>query len=472
MARLSVILLLVCGCTGSHAAFRPVVSAWPTPSGPAEPSSPPTPSRGGFPAIATLAERSPSRLAGTLAGVSPASSGAAGSDAGGSIAAGSTVAAAGGTEAGGGSGAAAGDGSSDDLPEAPAMMDLSGLSGTDSAAVGSDSGETAAAGSDSGETVVAGSDSGGAASTDTSADGDTANSGATGDLFEGGGQGDSQQVNTGGSDNASTAAAGASADGSADYTLPAAPGGVSAVQVEFIQAASRILRRIHLQNDSDPSIALSLREKLTDEAELSSLRGEWDPLLEKGAAHARALESLGLAVRQLTTAVAGARLDSDLGIYRGLDMVECRSAFQQVKDAGAAAMALVVNMPPLGRQTLKALNIACNDSHSIDLAERSFPDVSGPASTRRQAKKAFRKQLERGRVLKVSIGQRWTKDQDDDNLRRLHATFGVKRRNVFPEHPCLMQQAILSQRRKGKRWGPIECCAIQTTQAIACSLIE
>ncbi len=260
----------------------------------------------------------------------------------------------------------------------------------------------------------------------------------------------------------------------AKLDLPAIPNGATENVRAFVESATRSVQRIYLENYTDPAVVSSLGEKLNSDVTLASVKAIWSPLLDKAAEHARTIEPLGLALRQLTQAFAEAQFDEELSIYRHVNMVECRLAFRQVRDLDPEAMALEVTIAPLGRQSLEALEIACKDSHVTELIDRDFPAIVGPKRVRKKAKRAFRAEMGRGKILKVSVRKPWTKDTEDKQIRYLEVVFGVKRRKAFPEDPCVMQNVRLTQRRRGrgKRWGPVECCDIQETLPIACSILE
>jgi hypothetical protein len=121
---------------------------------------------------------------------------------------------------------------------------------------------------------------------------------------------------------------------------------------------------------------------------------------------------------------------------------------------------------------LADLEHACKSSNEAELASRQFPELLGPAKLRKIVRRSYKRAFKRRKVRKVSIPNAGWEVLDDGERRVLRAIIGVRRKNAFPEAPCIMQEVTIEQKKKRRRYSKPVCCEIKSSVAIKCSELE
>ncbi len=255
-----------------------------------------------------------------------------------------------------------------------------------------------------------------------------------------------------------------------DFLLPDRLDDAAVEENHFHDQANQTLARVYASDGDDPSVLLSLYEKLMTHVNLERLRQGWQEPIERAISRAETLQRVTAAIRGLRTAFADAKPGSEPTVYTGIDHAQCRSAFAHLYKTDPEAIDLAVTIENLGRRNLGDVETICRDSNDAELATRKFPEQEGPKKLRMLVKRTYKKAYRRRAVRKVSIPQAgW---EVLENRRILRAIVGVRRNNAFPEAPCVMQAIIIEQQKKRRRYGRPVCCQIESSVAIACSELE
>ncbi|MEE8408673.1 MAG: hypothetical protein V3T05_03615, partial [Myxococcota bacterium] len=257
-----------------------------------------------------------------------------------------------------------------------------------------------------------------------------------------------------------------------DLILPDRLDDAAVEENRFHDLANRMLEKLYASDRDDPSVLLSLYEKMMTQVNLARLRDGWQEPIERAISRAETLQRVTAAIRGLRAAFADAEPGSKPTVYTGVDHAQCRSAFAHLYKTDPEAIDLAVTIEQLGRRNLGDVETICRDSNDAELAVRKFPEQEGPNRLRKLVKRAYKKSYRRRAVRKVSISEAGWEVLEDENRRILRAIVGVRRNNAFPEAPCVMQAIIIEQQKKRRRYGRPVCCQIESSVAIACSELE
>jgi hypothetical protein len=241
---------------------------------------------------------------------------------------------------------------------------------------------------------------------------------------------------------------------------------------DFHEQAKRAVERVFIDDLDDPSILLSLYEKVSSEEALAYVREDWREPLELTIVRAETLQQVSSAVRALRRAFATAKPLGE-GLYAGIDQSQCRSAFAELKKGDSEALDTELTVAPVGRRAVRELEQVCTDSYDQELSQRSFPPPSGPPPLRQLVRRVYARAYQGRTVQRVVIPQgAWVVDESGGG-RRLRAIVGVKRRKAFPLDPCVMEEiTIVQEETRPGRYGQPVCCQIHSSVAIACNQLE
>jgi hypothetical protein len=253
--------------------------------------------------------------------------------------------------------------------------------------------------------------------------------------------------------------------------VPVLVSAATAAEKDFHEKATRALERVYLEDSDDPAILMSLYEKMTSEQDLKGACDVWRTPLELAMDRSETLQRGSAAIRALRRAFANARPTETLKIYSGLDLPQCRAGFASLHEIADDALAYDIKIEHVGRLKLRDFEEICTYSQTAELKGRSFPELTGAAQLKKMVRLAYGKAFKGRIVLKVAIPGTW-EDSDDGNRRTLRAVIGYKRNKAFPEHPCVMEEVLLDQEKKGKKFGKPVCCEVESSLAISCNELD
>ncbi len=263
---------------------------------------------------------------------------------------------------------------------------------------------------------------------------------------------------------------------SSGIILPYLHSDATEAETQFHEQAIRAVERTYVEDFDDPSVLLSLYEKMMTDEALSYLAEDWRVPLELTIARAETLQRVNAPLRALRRAYERAQPGSQDGLYVDINQPGCRSAFAQLKKTDADALDVYVTLSPIGRVTLRDVETICADSHQAELATRELPEPRGPPRLRRLVRKAYNRAY-RGsgkKVRRVVIVEGGWEVLEEEKRRLLHAIVGVRRRRAFPHSPCVMEEITIAQEEKRRpgRYGPPICCQIKSSIAISCDQLR
>jgi hypothetical protein len=258
--------------------------------------------------------------------------------------------------------------------------------------------------------------------------------------------------------------------------LPYLHADASPEETKFHEQSIRAVEKTYVEDFDDPSVLLSLYEKMMTDEGLSYLAEDWRVPLELTIARAETLQRVNAPLRALRRVFERAKPGSQTGLYLQINQPGCRSAFAQLTKLDTDALDIYVTIQQIGRHTLRDVETICTESDEAELASREFPEQEGAPSLRRLVRKAYNRAY-RGsgkKVRKVVVLQGGWEVLEEEKQRLLHAIVGVKRKRAFPHAPCVMEEITIAQEEKNRpgKYGPPICCQIKSSVAISCDQLK
>jgi hypothetical protein len=247
----------------------------------------------------------------------------------------------------------------------------------------------------------------------------------------------------------------------------------SEAERHFQQQATNAVEKVFVEDYDDPSVLLSLYEKMTTDKQLSYMQKEWGEPLEKAIAHAETLQRVASAIQAIRRSFEHAAPSGQANLFNDVDQAQCRPAFTELRDRDSSALDLYITVSPIGHYTLAELESICQESHRAELKARHFPKEEGPPYLRKLVRRAYNRAYHGRKVRKVVVLQGGWQVHEDDKRRVLRAIVGVKRQRGFGKDPCVMEEITLVQEEKRQgRYGASICCQIQSSVAIDCKELK
>jgi hypothetical protein len=264
----------------------------------------------------------------------------------------------------------------------------------------------------------------------------------------------------------------------AGILLPYLHAEASESERDFHEQALRAVERTYVDDSEDPSVLISLYEKMLTDAGLADLAEDWRAPLELAIARADTLQRVNAPLRAVHRAYERAEPTEQPGLYLGIDQPHCRTAFAELRKLDANALDIYITVPPVGRHALREVETICIESEAAELATREFPEPQGSSRLRRLVRNAYNRAY-RGsgkKVRRVVVLDAGWEELPDQEQRVLRAIVGVRRKQAFPQAPCVMEEITIAQeerKEKGRgRYGPPICCQIKSSVAISCDQLK